>query len=149
MVFNNCIDFDRDARRKLYRTQSQIQKPLQTTMLLLLFLATFVLVLEIPGPLWLIFITGILSGIVVNIFNVICLTILSALIESEKLSRISYSDSSGSYVLHPIGIAIAGPLADQITPELTLLYGSGLMYLLIFISLLFPSVRNLKLIEAE
>lgn len=127
----------------------RFKKPLQTTMLLLLFLATFVLVLGIPGPLWLILITGILSGIAVNFFDVIWLIILSTLIESEKLSRISSFDSFGSHVLYPIGFRIAGPLADQITPELTLLYGSGLMYFLIFISLLFPSVRNLKLNGAE
>lgn len=122
----------------------KLQRPLKITMLFLLSLATFVLALGCSAPMWLILILGVISGIALDIFQIMWNTILSTLVAPEKLSRISSFDSFGSYVLYPLGIAIAGPIADYIGPQSALIAGAGFMYIFILAALLSPSVRNLQ-----
>ena len=122
----------------------RLKRPLKTTMLFLLTLATFVLALGMSAPLWIILLLGVLSGIALDIFQIMWNTILSTIVAPEKLSRISSFDSFGSYVLYPFGIAIAGPISDYIGAQTALITGAGFMYIFTLAALFFPSVRNLE-----
>ena len=71
-------------------------------------------------------------------------TSLQAHIPEESYSRVVAYDAFGSFGLSPLGIAIAGPLAQAFGVS-TMIYATGAMTLVAALTSLFvKSVRNLK-----
>ena len=71
-------------------------------------------------------------------------TSLQTHIPEESYSRVVAYDAFGSFGLSPVGIAVAGPLA-QFFGVSTMIYVTGLMTLLAALaSLVVKSVRDLK-----
>jgi MFS family permease len=56
----------------------------------------------------------LLAGLTLEIFNTTWTTVLQEQIPLEKLSRVSSYDALGSFVFIPLGLSIAGPVADAI-----------------------------------
>jgi MFS family permease len=56
----------------------------------------------------------LLAGLSLEIFNTTWTTVLQEHIPLEKLSRVSSYDALGSFVFIPLGLSIAGPVADAI-----------------------------------
>ena len=56
----------------------------------------------------------LLSGLALEIFNTTWATVLQEHVPLEKLSRVSSYDALGSFVFIPLGLSIAGPVADAI-----------------------------------
>jgi predicted MFS family arabinose efflux permease len=56
----------------------------------------------------------LLAGLALEVFNTTWTTVLQERIPLEKLSRVSSYDALGSFVFIPLGLSIAGPVADAL-----------------------------------
>jgi MFS family permease len=56
----------------------------------------------------------LLAGLALEVFNTTWTTVLQEQIPLEKLSRVSSYDALGSFVFIPLGLSVAGPVADAI-----------------------------------
>jgi MFS family permease len=56
----------------------------------------------------------VLAGLALEVFNTTWTTVLQQHVPLEKLSRVSSYDALGSFVFIPLGLSIAGPVADAI-----------------------------------
>lgn len=87
---------------------------------------------------------GIFSGIAVEIFLVTWNTTMQTHIPEESFSRVNAYDSLGSYGIAPLGIIIAGPLAESFSVN-SILFATGTITLLAsVVALSVRSVRNLS-----
>ena len=68
---------------------------------------------------------------------------LQEMVPAEKLGRVSSIDALGSFVLMPIGFALAGMLTDKIGPVLVFVIGGCTTIALAFLGYLHPAVRRL------
>jgi len=75
-------------------------------------------------------------GISSDLFGVLWDTGLQTLVPREALSRVSAYDALGSLAIAPIGLAVAGPVADAIGIRETLIGGGALIVLSCFAALL-------------
>ena len=82
-------------------------------------------------------------GICFNVFGLVWTNTLQEMVPNEKLGRVYAFDSLGSWVLLPIGFALAGWATDQVgAPTVFLIGGCGTI-LMTLIGLSHPAVRNL------
>ncbi len=91
---------------------------------------------------WLIAFFSFFVGISFDFFYVLWVTTLQQQIPKESLSKVMAYDVLGSLSLAPIGIAIAGPLAESIGTEIILDFIAVGSVLTLLIPLLFRDVRN-------
>ena len=59
----------------------------------------------------------LLAGLALEVFNTIWTTVLQEHIPLDKLSRVTSYDALGSFVFIPVGLTVAGPIADAIGLE--------------------------------
>ena len=119
-------------------------RPLLFAMLIISATAIWDFSLALKTPLWISLFCAFLAGIAVDIFMVIWNTSLQTHIPEESYSRVVAYDAFGSFGLSPLGIAVAGPLA-QFFGVSTMIYVTGAMTLLAALAaLLVKSVRDLK-----
>jgi len=83
--------------------------------------------LAAPAPLAVIGVAAFVAGFGVEIFGVLWDTTMQQEIPPEKLSRVYSYDALGSFVLIPVGLAAAGPVADAIGVRATLLGAAALV----------------------
>lgn len=87
---------------------------------------------------------GVFSGIAVEIFLVTWSTSMQTHIPEESFSRVNAYDSLGSYGFAPLGIIIAGPLAEAFSVN-SILFATGSITLLASaVALSVKSVRTLS-----
>jgi hypothetical protein len=78
-----------------------------------------------------------------NIFGLVWTNTLQEMVPNDKLGRVYAFDSLGSWVLLPIGFALAGIGADLLgAPAIFIIGGIGTI-LMTLIGLAHPAVRNL------
>jgi len=119
-------------------------RPLFFAMLVIAASSIWDFSLATKSPLWISLICAFFSGVAVDIFMVIWNTSLQSHIPEESYSRVVAYDAFGSFGLSPLGIAIAGPLAQAFGVS-TIIYTTGAMTLLAaLLSLTVKSVRELK-----
>jgi DHA3 family tetracycline resistance protein-like MFS transporter len=70
-------------------------------------------------------------------------TTLQEMVPQEKLGRVTSIDALGSFVLMPIGFALAGVLTDRFGPVLVFIYGGSLTVAVTILAYLHPGVRSL------
>ena len=70
--------------------------------------------LAVPLPLAAVVLIAIASGFGLELFNVYWVTALQQHIADEVLARVNSYDALGSFVFIPIGLTLAGPVADAI-----------------------------------
>lgn len=85
-----------------------------------------------------VFIFGVVLG------NVFYETVVQREIPPERLSRVSSFDWAVSIVIMPIGLALAGPVAEVIGRDATLVIGAVLVAGSASIGMTVPSVRSLR-----
>jgi MFS family permease len=68
---------------------------------------------------------------------------LQAMVPPERLGRVSSIDALGSFVLMPVGFALAGALTDALGPARVFLIGGGATACLALLALLHPAIRRL------
>ena len=103
-----------------------------------------ILLLTAPAPVIAIALAAFVSGVGVEVFGVLWDVTMQQEVSVEQLSRVYSYDALGSFVVIPLGAAIAGPLAERIgTAEA--LAGSALLILVATsLVLLIDEVRNLR-----
>jgi hypothetical protein len=65
------------------------------------------------------------------------------MVPPERLGRVSSIDALGSFVLMPVGFALAGRLTDALGPAQVFLLGGGATVGLALLTLLHPAIRRL------
>jgi MFS family permease len=94
-------------------------------------------------------VVAFVTGIGLSIHLALWFTTFQRLVPAEHLSRVSSYDALGSFVLIPVGSALAGPVASWVGIYPTLV-GSGLISLAcIFVVIAQPSVRDIRSDELE
>jgi MFS family permease len=83
------------------------------------------------------------SGFSISIFGLIWTNSLQELVPRHLLGRVSSIDALGSFVLLPIGYAIAGWATDLIGAPLVFVIGGALTIVLVLLGLAHPAVRGL------
>lgn len=124
-------------------------RPLLVAQLAVLLAFPLLLALAFALPVPLIVAAAVLQGVGFELFGVLWDTALQQHIPHERLSRVSAWDQLGSFVVIPIGLTIAGPLADRVGTEEAILL-SALVYLLAqSLALLSRDVRTLPRADAR
>jgi MFS transporter len=100
--------------------------------------------LAIGAPTAAIAASAFVAGIGIDIFQILWETALQENVPVERLSRVSSYDALGSFVFVPIGLAVAGPVANAIGIDATLWLSFGLVNCVTIAVLLVPSVRHLR-----
>lgn len=90
----------------------------------------------------------LLSGIGVIAFNTLWWTALQENVPAEVISRVVSYDYAGSYLLMPLGVAMAGPLAAGIGLRAAMIATSVVSLALMGATLLLPDVRRLQAVPA-
>ncbi len=93
---------------------------------------------------WIVASAALAEGIAAEVFSVYWYTALHEHVAPGALSRVSAYDALGSISLSPIGMAVAGPLADSLGVAPTLWLAAGLIVGVTAATLLVPEVRNLR-----
>lgn len=104
--------------------------------------------LGIPAALALIAIASFLAGIGFALFGIFWLMALQQQIPSARLSRVSSYDALGSWVLIPLGLVVAGPLAGAIGIRDAIWGGAALIAIATALVLLVRDVRELRRLPA-
>ena len=99
--------------------------------------------LAVPLPLGALIVLGFFAGIGNETFGVLWDTAMQQEIPQEKLSRVSSYDALGSFALIPLGLAAAGPIADLIGTEETLVGAAAISLVATLAVLLVRDVRTL------
>ncbi|MFB4292357.1 MFS transporter [Nonomuraea sp. ATR24] len=96
------------------------------------------------APLWAGVAGAFLLGVCFDVFGVLWQTTMQREIPSESLSRVSSYDALGSLMFGPVGLMLAGPVAERVGAPAALV-GCGVLVLLsTCAALLSPGVRNLR-----
>jgi hypothetical protein len=81
--------------------------------------------LAVPLPVVAVAACAFVAGLGLEVFGVLWDTTMQQEIPAEKLSRVYSYDALGSFVLVPVGLAVAGPVAAAVgTSEALLLAGA-------------------------
>jgi hypothetical protein len=120
------------------------ERPLLAATLGFLLTIPFLLALSIPAPLAGVVAAAALAGIGIEVFSILWDTTLQQEIAQEKLSRVSSYDALGSFVLTPLGLAIAGPVAQAAGTRETLLGAAALSFGATLAVLLSRDVRTIR-----
>ena len=104
----------------------------------------FLLALSVPVALAGVVAGAALAGIGIEVFQVLWDTTLQQEIVQEKLSRVSSYDALGSFVLIPLGLAAAGPIAQVVGTRPTILGAAALSLTATLAVLLVRDVRTIR-----
>ena len=128
----------------IWALKIKIGRPLFLAMALVAISAIwdFALALNLSLPISVL--ASVFSGISVEIFLVTWNTSLQSHVPEESYSRVSSYDTLGSYGIAPLGIVLAGPLAMHFGVDRILFATGAITLFAAVVSLLVPSVRNLR-----
>lgn len=100
--------------------------PLRTAVLCTLGFTPPFLLLAVPAPVWLIGAAMLVTGVCIDVFEVLWDTTLQHHVPHGALARIGSYDAVGSFALGPVCLAVVGPLADTVGARTVLLAGGAL-----------------------
>jgi MFS family permease len=86
----------------------------------------------------------LLAGLSLEVFNTTWTTVLQEHIPLEKLSRVSSYDALGSFVFIPLGLTVAGPVADAIGLTHALWLAAAVVTVSMLSALTVRDVRDLR-----
>jgi MFS family permease len=106
--------------------------------------AVFAVALGLPASTVVIAVAGFFCGITEGLIEVIWITTLQQRVTQTALARVSAYDTMGSFVLMPVGFALAGPAAEAFGVRSVLFFAAGFaLAASVFVAFL-PSVRGLR-----
>jgi hypothetical protein len=124
--------------------KSRPRHPLIASMLMTLFIPLFLFAIAIPLPLPVVMLTAVGAGAGLDYFYVLWITTVQTKVPEEALSRVNSYYAFGSFLLGPIGIAVAGPMALIFGLQTTMLASASITLIAILLVLMMPSVRKLE-----
>ncbi len=120
------------------------QRLLLAASLAVLLGAPVCFLLAVPAALVVLIAASAVSGIGVELFQVMWDTALQQQIPHERLSRVSSYDALGSFVCIPIGLSVAGPLSDLLGVTATLVFAGCVSIVATLLVLTVHDVRTLR-----
>ena len=110
------------------------------------FLLTIPFLLALAGPLPLpaVIALAAVAGLGVETFGIMWDTTMQQEIPQEKLSRVYSYDALGSFVLIPLGLAVAGPVSEAFGTRPTILGASAISLTATLLVLLVREVRTIE-----
>jgi MFS family permease len=123
--------------------------PLRLGFPVIVFCALQLVALVPPLPALGLALAAMLAVASIELANAMWNTVLQERIPEHALSRVSAYDWMVSLVFMPVGYAVAGPLAERIGVDTTLLIAAGLCAAANIGILAIPAVRNLPRLGAE
>src|SRR5262245_3781557 len=109
----------------------------------------FLLGLAGPAPLVVLVVVAALAGIGTETFGILWETTFQQEIPEEKYSRVSSYDALGSFVLIPLGVAVAGPTSELIGTRATILAAAAISVIATLAVLFVPDVRRISRRDSE
>jgi MFS family permease len=100
--------------------------------------------LGVPVPLPAVVVLAFVAGVGNETFGVLWDTSMQQEIPQDRLSRVYSYDALGSYALIPLGLAVAGPVAEAIGTRATLFAAGAISLSATLAVLLVPEVRTLR-----
>ncbi|MEJ8662019.1 MFS transporter [Streptomyces sp. MS1.AVA.4] len=122
----------------------RVKRPVLVAVLSTFPAAVPIALLSAQAPVWLIAVAMFCAGIARDVFGVLWATTIQREIPEEALSRVSSYDWFGSLALAPLGLLVAGPIADSVGTSTALAGCAALVVLASTAALLAPQVRNLR-----
>ncbi len=101
--------------------------------------AVFGLTLSVP----LLAVAAFAGGVFISVFGLIWTNSLQELVPRHLLGRVSAIDALGSFVLLPVGYAVAGWATDLVGAPLVFLVGGAVTVALVLLGLAHPAIRGL------
>jgi MFS family permease len=100
-------------------------------------------------PLWALIAISAVSGAGIAVHLALWFTVFQQHVPPEAVSRVSSYDAFGSFVLGPLGAALAGPVAAVIGIRETLLAAAAVIAVTEVIVFAQPSVHAIRALEPE
>lgn len=107
-------------------------------------LVSWIVAMGITDALWIIIVLGFLTGVGMDMFMILWQTTLQQNIPRESLSRVSSYDAFGSLAMAPLGLIMAGPIAEKFGIGATLVAFGLLSGVTLLVVISMPSVRKLE-----
>ncbi len=120
------------------------KRPLLASVLWAWPLMLEVLGLALAVPVWMLALCAFATGLGLAVHLALWFTVLQREIPEHAQSRVSSFDVLGSFVLIPVGMAIAGPVSEAIGVTPTLWAGLAVMLAMQLAIVAVPSVRRLR-----
>jgi MFS family permease len=124
-------------------------RPLLASCLAPLPMVVVLVALALGWPVWLIALVNLFAGIGLSVHLTLWFTVFQREIPEQAQSRVSSYDALGSFVLIPIGMALAGPVSAVIGIDETLWLGVAIFLAATAIIVAIPSVRAIRAPGAE
>lgn len=124
-------------------------RPMVMMMLSVYPIGIYMFLLSMPAALPVLFAAMILMGIGLELTWIWWSTALQSNIPKESIGRVAAYDAFGSVLFGPVGLAIAGPLAEQYGAQPVLIGGGVVVTFMVTLSLFNKDIRNLRGIEAS
>jgi hypothetical protein len=105
--------------------------------------------LALSWPVWLIALVNLFAGIGLSVHLTLWFTVFQREIPEQSQSRVSSYDALGSFVLMPVGMALAGPAAAAIGIDEFLWLSIVVFLAATAILVSIPSVRRIRATSAE
>jgi hypothetical protein len=106
--------------------------------------ACFPLAIAVQGQLAAVLLGAFLHGLGLEIFSVWWDVSIQQAVPPDRLSRVSAFDAVGSFVMRPLGLALAGPAMAAFGARTWLLVVAAVMATSSLLALLVPDVRHLR-----
>lgn len=119
-------------------------RPLVVTTLITFLWAAPSAAIALRAPLEVVCAGALLAGVSSAVFNSLWMSVIQLHIPAEGLSRVMSYVTFGAYSVGPIGLALAGPLAERTSIEAVLMVGVGWQLLANAVLLVLPAVRGLR-----
>jgi len=124
----------------LWALRYRPRRPMVACVLWPLFYAVQLAVLASGAPTWAVAAAAFLAGLGLSLHLMLWFSVFQRQIPERAQSRVSAYDSLGSFVLNPLGLAIAGPVAVALGSANALWLAAGAILVLNTSMLLLPSV---------
>ncbi len=119
-------------------------RPLVACVALPLLYTLQFIALAFEAPVWLIAVAAFASGLGIAIHIALWFTVFQQEVPEHARSRVSSYDALGSFILNPVGAAIAGPVAMAFGVKGALLLAVGAILLLNLAMLMIPAVWSIR-----
>jgi MFS family permease len=119
-------------------------RPLAASVIAAAPFAVTLAALAVPAPVWVLAAASFVAGAGLSVHLALWFTLFQQQVPERAQSRVSSYDALGSFVLMPIGFALAGPLADAIGVSTTLWAAFALDIGCLLAILAIPSVWTLR-----
>jgi MFS family permease len=125
------------------------RRPLLTAVVINVAWAPMLVLLAMAGPVPVLVIAAIPAGAAISLYMVLWDTTMQQRVPPGTLARVASFERAATFALMPLGMALAGPVADVVGVEPTLLAGAAWLGVSTVFLLSMPSIRRLERLEPE